>query len=104
MRTPSGEKYLLGMGKLSFEKLEIRASKDLPPNYKGDYNLLLNSEKAAGLLTEMLNRDDAWIAGNVLLIEKQKGTINKLRIGDVQEIARRIKEAEEFAPFIDAVK
>lgn len=105
IRTPLGEKFLLGLGQMSFEALLERAGHNLPKSYSGDSNLFFDSEKAIQAFAALQANDEfAWISGTVVLIERDKGTLSKLRIGDIEEIARRIRLSKEFAPFVNALK
>lgn len=104
IRTVDGKKLLLGMGKLSLEKLVARASMDLPRKYK-DQQL----RKPFGSLTELpiivawlkLDDMDAALIGSTFFIMRENGVdVNSWPVGYLIEIAKRIKHSKEFEPFL----
>jgi hypothetical protein len=105
IRTPTGDRFFMGMGQLSFEKLVKREALHLPANYTGDYNLKLNTDKNSIKCSQLLaNSKYNWIIGNVVLVEKNYGNLKNLRIGDVFEIANRIAASKEFVSFVNMMK
>lgn len=104
IRGPNGNKVFIGMGELSFEKMIVRASTNLPENYTGDYNLKINSEniKTASLLVS--KSDYPALVGNILLYKRDSGQLKDTRIGDIFEISKRIINSKEFAPFVSSFK
>ncbi len=106
IRIPNGEKFFLGLGELSFDKLVEKYSDQLPQKYEGDYNLVLDgSTKSSGIIAELCNDPGmAIIVGNILYVKKENGQLNNLRVGDVAEMSKRIRESKEFAPFLKLTK
>jgi len=105
IRSPNGNKMFIGLGELSFEKMIVKASSNLPENYTGDYNLKINSPeniKTASLLVS--NSDYPALVGNVLLYKRDSGQLKDTKIGDIFEISKRIAASKEFAPFVDSFK
>lgn len=104
LRSPDGAKILLGMGRLSLEKLVARESENLPGKYDGDYNLFVSTSEGITKIGKLIaENNQGWLVGNVLFIERDNKMINKLRIGDIFEIAKRIAISPEFAPFIKSM-
>jgi predicted transport protein len=105
IRSPNGNKMFIGKGELSFEKMIAKASTNLPENYNGDYNLKINSQeniKTASLLVSQ--SDYPVLVGNILLYKRDSGQLKDTKIGDIFEIAKRIINYKEFAPFVDSFK
>jgi len=95
----------IGMGELSFEKMIAKAGLNLPGNYKGDYDLKINSQEAIKALRILVsNSEYPSVTGNVLLYKRDSGQLRNTRIGDIFEISKRIATSKEFAPFIDSFK
>ncbi len=105
IRSPNGIKMFIGLGELSFEKMIVKASKNLPENYSGDYNLKINSPgniKIAGLLVSKSNYPA--LVGNVLLYKRDNGKLRDTKIGDIFEISKKIAASKEFAPFVHSFR
>lgn len=107
-RTPDGDKMLIGMGKMSLEKLVLReANKKFPKNYKEEnYNILAfpdNISLYANILSTHAqnNITEGVLAGNAMWILNEAGNDMTLyRIGDFIVIGKRVKNAKEFKPFL----
>jgi len=105
IRSPNGNRMFIGMGELSFEKMIAKAGLNLPGNYKGDYDLKINSQEAIKALRILVsNSEYPSVTGNVLLYKRDSGQLRNTRIGDIFEISKRIATSKEFAPFIDSFK
>lgn len=106
IRTPNGEKYFLGLGELSFDKLVRKYSEQLPTKYTGDQDLVIDgSARSSEMIAKLCNDPDvAVIVRNVILIMRDNGQLNSLRLGDVAEISQRIRDSKEFAPFLELLK
>lgn len=104
IRNPDGVKVFLGLGKMSFEELVAREAQNLPEHYSGHpgYDILMSEGgKASEALCDIMNHSDiSWIIGNVMLVEKDRQELDRLRVGDLLEIAKRISASEAFLPFM----
>ena len=104
MRSPDGEKHLIGLGEMSVEKLVARESKNLPRDYSDPkLNVRFTSiEQISKIIVDLnLDEDLSMLFGNVILIKLElKENLEMYRIGDFIEIARRVKESKEFRPFL----
>ena len=105
IRDPGGNRMFIGMGQLSFDKIIVMSTLNLPKNYSGDYDLKINSAEAIKTLSLLISKSEyPWITGNVLLYKRDSGELKNMKIGDIFEISKRIVSAKEFAPFLDAMK
>ncbi len=106
VRTPNGERFLLGLGELSFEKLVKRSRISLPVKYKGDLDLFIDgSDKSSKAIAKIFaDSKIPLIMGNVLYVIRDDSTISKVKIGDLLEISSRIERSNEFAPFNNGLK
>ena len=105
IRSPNGNRMFIGMGELSFEKMITKAGLNLPENYKGDYDLKINSPEAIKTLSTLVsNSEYPPVTGNVLLYKRDSGQLRNTKIGDIFEISKRIVASKEFAPFVDSFK
>jgi hypothetical protein len=103
IRSPNGNRMLIGMGELSFEKMIAKASLNLPENYKGDYDLKVNSAEAIKTLSLLVsNSESPVVTGNVMLYKRDSGQLTNTKIGDIFEISKRIVASKEFAPFVNS--
>ncbi len=108
LRTPTGEKMVLGLGEMSLEKLILReAEKEFPKEYENhDYNSLISPENMELLASVFSSFGEseiivAVLAGNVMQILTELGIdVSKYRIGDMIEIGKRVKDSKEFEPFV----
>lgn len=105
IRFPNGNRMFIGMGELSFEKMIAKAGLNLSGNYKGDYDLKINSSKAINTLSLLVsNSEYPSVTGNVLLYKRDSGQLKNTKIGDIFEISKRIATSKEFAPFVNSFK
>ncbi len=105
IRSPNGNRMFIGMGELSFEKMIIKASLNLPKNYKGNYDLKINSPEAINTLSLLVSKSEyPTVTGNVLLYKRDSGQLRDTKIGDIFEISTRIVTSKEFAPFVNLVE
>jgi len=105
IRTPSGDKFFAGMGELSLEKMVERELEKLPKNY-ADKRLNRDfrdvSQIAQTISDLKLDEMTALLFGNTIFILAEKGkNLTDYKIGDFLEIANKIKNSQEFQPFID---
>jgi len=108
IRTPYGDKYFIGMGKLSLEKLVLRASKSLPKLYDKEVlnKKIGNTKEATAIIKGLnLNEEDHVFFGNILIILSEHGKeIDRYKIGDFIEITKRIKNSDELKPILRNLK
>jgi len=108
IRTPYGDKYFIGMGKLSLEELVLRASKSLPKLYDKEVlnKKIGNTKEATAIIKGLnLNEEDHVFFGNILIILSEHGKeIDRYKIGDFIEITKRIKNSDELKPILRNLK
>jgi hypothetical protein len=108
IRTPYGDKYFIGMGKLSLEKLVMRESKNLLKQYNSEIlnKKISKPKETVKLLKELnLNEEDSVLFGNILIILQENGKdINRYKVGDFIEITKRIKNSDELKPILNNLK
>jgi len=105
IRSPTGARMFIGMGELSFEKMIAKADLNLPENYKGDYDLKINSPETMKTLSILVSKSEyPPVTGNVMLYKRDSGQLRNTKIGDIFEISKRIVVSKEFAPFANSFK
>lgn len=108
IRTPGGDKFCMGMGEMSLEKLVSReARRPFPAKYgEPGYNVYMATENMplfSAAISALAQSDQVAgiLAGNALLIMPELNLdLSGYRIGDLVEIGKRIKSSAEFEPFI----
>jgi hypothetical protein len=110
IRTPAGDRVCLGRGAMSFEALVMREAERKFPRRYGDaaYNKTIaeDVEFYANTLSAIAQADvmGMMLAGSALIVLGEAGVdTSAYRIGDVIEIGRRVKDSEEFAPFLKII-
>lgn len=107
IRMPEGDKILLGMGKLSLEKLVFKYAQKLPKKYADDkLNIYFSDvQQITQIMSKMeLDGITATLLGATMhILKENKEEISSYRIGDILEIIYRIKNAKEFEPFLNAL-
>lgn len=108
IRTPMGQKFFIGLGEMSLEKLVERESKNLPEKYmKKVLNRKFDEELDFGTTMNEIGMDDitSFIFGTALLILPElNNDLSKFSVGDVLEITNRIKKSKEFKPIIELLE
>ncbi len=108
IRTPIGEKFFIGLGEMSLEKLVERESNNLPKKYKKEVlNKKFDNELDFSATMNEIGMDDITftIFGTALLIlPEQNKDLSKFKVGDVLEITNRIKKSKEFKPIIELLE
>ena len=108
LRTPSGEKFFLGMGEMSFKELVLREAINFPETYqKESLNQVFDDPILIAELikNENLSEFQSGILGNVLIVLSENDlNLEEYRLGDFLEISRRVISSKEFKPFLKNFK
>lgn len=107
-RGADGEKVYLGKGEMSVEKLVARESKNLPTYFDNQKlnTYFGNNEEVTNIIVE-LNPDEITLSlfATVIFILIEEGKdLNSYKVGQILEIANRLKNSKELKPFVDFLK